>query len=152
MVVFVEHPRTKETPRYHQSCWRYGNRSGSRPAPHPGLVVPTEVGCPCKDDFQGSLCKTARVLGIRAGRAPPNRWADRMAGERAPQHSRTKQRRPEPRGGQQNCRPSMQGEQWNRSGTTQMPSPPGPAVQLNPGQQFRSIPPHLSPNRAQNRD
>src|SRR5215813_2891543 len=74
-----------------------------------------------------------------------------MDGDGGPPHSRTKQRRAKPGGGQQNCRPSTHGEQRNKSGT-QMPSPPGPAVHLNPGQQVRSIPPHLSPNRAQNRD
>ena len=74
-----------------------------------------------------------------------------MDGGGGPPHSRTKQRRPKPGGGQQNCRPSTHGEQRNKSGT-QMPSPLGPAVHLNPGQQVRSIPPHVSPNRAQNRD
>src|SRR5262249_17090170 len=71
-----------------------------------------------------------------------------MDGNGGPPHSRTKQRRPKPGGGQQNCRPSTHGEQRNKSGT-QTPSPPGPAVHLNPGQQVKSIPPQRCPNRAE---
>ena len=70
---------------------------------------------------------------------------------RGEMHGRTKQRSPKPGGGQQICRPSMHREQWNTSGT-QTPSSPNPAVHLSPGQQTRSIPPQLCPNREQNSD